>query len=160
MRSKMLLIGLVALASTAAHAAAPASCAMRLTVELTPDVPNPRDAGFLSSLLSERVDYRLNWVRRDSASEIVLELTGPGPAEECRDVVQTMRNDGRVLSIHTDGDDLQAVAVTTNSAPPKLRFARNGLGSLYWAAQHPAQAWKIVAPINLSLQSRSDYDEE
>jgi len=34
--------------------ASPAVCNMRLSVELTPDVPNPVDLGFLSSLLSNQ----------------------------------------------------------------------------------------------------------
>ena len=42
-----------------ASAAAPAPCQVRLTVELTPDVPEPADAGFLGSLLSNQVNYRL-----------------------------------------------------------------------------------------------------
>jgi hypothetical protein len=39
----------VAQADSTAQAAPVAPCDMRLRVELTPDVPDPRDAGFLSS---------------------------------------------------------------------------------------------------------------
>jgi len=52
---------------------------MQLTVELTPDVPDPQDAGFLSSLLSNQVNYRLTMLRERDGSVIVLELTGPAP---------------------------------------------------------------------------------
>jgi hypothetical protein len=76
----------------------PAACDMRLNVGLTPDVPNPRDEGFLSSLLSNNPAYRLTFLRQGPGA-VVLDLTGPGPAYSCRRVVETMRRDGRVLSI-------------------------------------------------------------
>ncbi|MGO9852761.1 MAG: hypothetical protein ACLPTM_14250 [Steroidobacteraceae bacterium] len=72
---------------------------MRLTVELTPDVPNADDAGFLSSLLSNHPEYRLDLLRLDDPSLIELELAGPGPEYLCQSVIETMRKDARVLSI-------------------------------------------------------------
>jgi len=81
-------------------AASAAACHMRLSVELTPDVPNPLDAGFLSSLLSNQASYRLTLLGRRPGSVIVIELTGPGPDYLCQNVVEEMRKDGRVLSIH------------------------------------------------------------
>jgi len=83
-------------------AASPAVCNMRLSVELTPDVPNPLDSGFLSSLLSNQPSYRLTLRGSRSGSVIVLELAGPGPEYRCQNVVEAMRKDGRVLSIHLD----------------------------------------------------------
>jgi hypothetical protein len=83
-------------------AASPAVCSMRLSVELTPDVPNPLDAGFLSSLLSNQASYWLTLRSWDPGSVMVIELTGPGPEYRCRNVVDAMRKDGRVLSIHVD----------------------------------------------------------
>jgi len=83
-------------------AAAPPVCEKRLSVELTPDVPNPLDPGFLSSLLSNQVSYRLTLLGRRPGSVIVVELTGPGPEYLCQNVVETMRKDGRVLAIHRD----------------------------------------------------------
>lgn len=83
-------------------AASPAACDMRLSVELTPDVPNPLDSGFLGSLLSNQVSYRLTLRQQRTGSVIVLELTGPGPDYRCRNVVEAMRKDGRVLSIQLD----------------------------------------------------------
>jgi hypothetical protein len=83
-------------------AAASPVCDMRLNVELTPDVPDPLDPGFLSSLLSNQASYRVILVGRRPGSVIVIELTGPGPDYLCRDVVDAMRKDGRVLSIRLD----------------------------------------------------------
>lgn len=75
------------------------SCHRRLAVELTPDVPDPRDDAFLSSLLSNEVEYRLTFRGKSDDSNIFLELTGPGPAYRCEEVIRSMRKDGRVLSI-------------------------------------------------------------
>ncbi len=81
-------------------ASAAVPCDVRLTVELTPDVPNPTDAEFLSSLLSNQVDYRLTLRRKRSDTLLVLELTGPGPGDRCRSAIETIRADARVLSVH------------------------------------------------------------
>lgn len=97
-----LLIGIIG--SAQVSAAPPAPCSMRLNVELTPDVPNPRDPGFLSSLLDNHPAYRLTLVRQDDASDIVVELSGPGPQEGCDEVIDTIRKDGRVLSVQPESD--------------------------------------------------------
>jgi hypothetical protein len=91
---------LVALACGADAVAEPATCDMRLNIELTPDVPDPRDNAFISSLLDNEVDYQLTLRREASDSAIVLELTGPGPAYRCQQVVDVIRRDSRVLSVH------------------------------------------------------------
>jgi hypothetical protein len=69
---------------------------------LTPDVPNPIDAGFLGSLLSNQVNYRLNVRRERSDSLLVLDLTGPGPGYRCHNAIEAIRRDGRVLSVHVN----------------------------------------------------------
>jgi hypothetical protein len=89
-----------AAASNPASASAPRPCDLRLTVALTPDVPNPRDPGFLSSLLSNHPSYQLILLQQRDSSVIGVELTGPGPESGCSDVVETMRRDGRVLSVN------------------------------------------------------------
>ena len=98
--------GAVVLASVlvfgTASAASPAPCHVRLTVELTPDVPKPTDAGFLGSLLSNRVNYLLSVQRQRSDSLLVLDLTGPGPDYRCRNAIEAIRRDGRVLSVHVN----------------------------------------------------------
>jgi hypothetical protein len=81
-----------------AAAAPPAPCDKYLTVELTPDVPNPRDLAFLSSLLTVP-GYQLVW-RQQNDTTVELELTGPGPDDQCRAVIEAMRKDGRIQSIH------------------------------------------------------------
>lgn len=93
------LIVMALLGSNVAEAAPPAACDMGLSVELTPDVPNPGDVGFLSSLLGDQTGYRLTLRRQRDGSVIVLELTGPGPDYLCRNVIEAMRKDGRVLSV-------------------------------------------------------------
>jgi hypothetical protein len=97
-----LLIAAAALASGLADPAAAAVCDRRLTVELTPDVPDPRDTGFLSSLLSNEVDYQLVFRGWTDDTNIVLELIGPGPAYRCQEAIQTMRRDARVVSLHVN----------------------------------------------------------
>jgi hypothetical protein len=176
-------------------AASPAVCNMRLSIELTPDVPDPLDSGFLSSLLNNQVSYRLTWLGRQPGSVIVTELAGPGPEYRCQNVVEAMRKDGRVLSIHLDQDtargsldlrppelrsldvvDLQQIdtssdsedaeAVTITAAPlvleekPDAQPSLGGLASLYWAARHPTQAWRVFLPMQLEGYDLSPENPE
>jgi hypothetical protein len=109
MRTYRVILGTVMLAtvlgSSTAVAMAPASCTQLLTVELTPDVPNPHDSEFVSSLLGNSVSSHLTLRgEQRSSSAIVVELTGPGPDQSCRNVVDAMRNDGRVLSVHVQDE--------------------------------------------------------
>ena len=138
-------------ASSTAHAASPAPCAMQLSVELTPDVPDSRDPGFLSSLLSNHPDYRLTLQQQDDGSVIVLDLAGPGPDYRCQNVIDTMRRDARVLSVRVNSDDTQSVSVVTAPVPPEdeshVHLSRIGIGSLSWAVHNPAQAWRVVFPV-------------
>jgi hypothetical protein len=154
---------LAALASTSATAAAaPASCDMLLTVELWPDVPDASDAGFLSSLLSNHVSYRLTLRQQRTRTAVVLDLTGPGPDYRCENVVEAMRKDGRVLSVHVyqenpyrtgleNADEMRGVAVVAaplySEETPPAHLSGSGFGSLYWAAQHADQAWRVLFPI-------------
>ena len=80
-------------------ATAPPSCSMTLDVELTPDVPNVRDGGFVSSLLGDHPGYRLVLRSVIDDSHLILQLSGPGTQDACEDVVESMRDDSRVLSI-------------------------------------------------------------
>ena len=74
-------------------------CAARLTVEVSPSVPQAADDGFLSSLLNNHLTYRLDLVRQDTSSVLEAELTGPGPEYRCEQVIEAMRKDARVQSI-------------------------------------------------------------
>lgn len=79
-------------------------CDVRLTIELDPDVPSVSNDGFLSSLLNRHMNYRLTLLRRDDQdpSLVEVELTGPGPEYRCQNVIETMRRDARVQSIHIE----------------------------------------------------------
>jgi hypothetical protein len=98
----ILALEVLALTAVSSTVAVPAgTCDLRLNVGLTPDVPNPRDEGFLSSLLSNHAGYRLIFLHQEPDS-VVLDLTGPGPAYSCRNVIETMRHDARVLSVDVE----------------------------------------------------------
>ena len=75
------------------------TCSLRLSVEVTPDVPDPTDAGFVSSLLGNHPGYQLYFLGKVDDTHVNLQLQGPGPGERCREIVDSMRNDGRVASI-------------------------------------------------------------
>jgi hypothetical protein len=96
----VLLLSLIGMSAAAAQT--PPLCHVKLTVELTPDVPDARNVGFLSSLLSNRVGYLLTLRREHSDSVIVVDLTGPGPDYRCQNAVGAIRRDGRVLSVRVD----------------------------------------------------------
>lgn len=113
-------------ADSTLQAAPVAPCAMQLRVELTPDVPNPRDAGFVSSLLGNHPEYRLTLEPEDleNASLIALALEGPGPETACGEVVNSMRRDARVVSVAVLRDAASA-ALPVSTAPP-IAGARGG----------------------------------
>jgi hypothetical protein len=79
-----------------------AVCAARLTVEVSPSVPKSADVGFQSSLLNNHFTYRLDLLRQDTSSVLEVELTGPGPDYRCQKVIEAMRKDARVQSIHVE----------------------------------------------------------
>jgi hypothetical protein len=91
------ILAVTTLAAADALADVPQTCNRHLSVELTPDVPNPRDLAFLSSLLTQP-GFQLAW-RGQNGSVIELELTGPGPDDQCSAVVEAMGKDARVQSI-------------------------------------------------------------
>jgi hypothetical protein len=80
-------------------AAGPATCIVRLPVELTPEVPNPSGRGFISSLLGNHVADRLTLMRQIDDTSIDAKLDGPGTGESCEEVVENMRGDGRAAVI-------------------------------------------------------------
>lgn len=90
-------LALAVLAAGGATADAPSTCSRHFSVELTPDVPNPRDLAFLSSLLTQP-GFQRAW-RGQDGSVNELELTGPGPDDQCRAAIRAMRKDTRVQSI-------------------------------------------------------------
>jgi hypothetical protein len=50
-----------------------------------------------------------------------------------------------------DSDDTESVAIVTTPLPSEEKSPTHlsvaGLGSLYWAARQPAQAWRVLLPI-------------
>lgn len=82
-------------------AASVAPCEVRLRVKLTQGVPDPIDAGSLRTLLRDHSDYRLTVQRQipEDPSVVALVLTGPGPTAGCREVINSMRKDVRVVSV-------------------------------------------------------------
>jgi hypothetical protein len=142
---------LAVFASHGTPAAPETDCEARLTVELTPDVPDARDGGFLSSLLNNHPDYRLSLLSEIDPSVIELDLAGPGPDDLCQDVIDAMRKDGRVLSIRVDSLEARESLVATprpaEEEPQRVQLSSTGIGSLYWALRHPGDAWKIVLPV-------------
>ena len=140
----MLILG----AASATVQAAPVTlCDVHLRVELSPDVPNPLDAAFLSSLLGNHAGYRLTveWQDPDSPALFILDLTGPGPEAGCREVVDSMREDPRVASI-----DLQQEATTPAPRLQPMGSVRPG----------PDGDW-VLEPLNgvsYAQQARDRYE--
>lgn len=92
------LAGLMWVIGGSSAPAAPAPlCEMKLSVDLTPDVPNAQDPGFLSSL-ANNPSYRLIWVR-STDMRVILKLVGPGPRYRCENEVKRIERDGRVLRV-------------------------------------------------------------
>src|SRR6185295_611274 len=125
-------------------------CDMRLQVELSHDVPNPSDAEFLSSLLSNHRDYRLTLQRQnpESAFPVTLDLTGPGPEAGCREVVDSLRRDARVVSIEVQPDASTTEPAVSTVQP--MGTARAG----------PDGDW-ILEPLNgvsYAQQARDRYE--
>jgi hypothetical protein len=77
----------------------PGPCVMHLSLHVTPDVPNPSDGGFLSSLVGNDVAYRLSVEAVIDDTHVNVLLYGPGPAANCQRVLDNMRQDGRVEDI-------------------------------------------------------------
>jgi hypothetical protein len=60
-----------------------------------------------------------------------------------------------------DSDEAQAVAVVASPLTqmrPDTHVSHAGIGSLYWAAHNPAQAWRVLLPVRLSDGSGASAD--
>lgn len=79
------------------------TCRAQLQVWLSPEVDDPRSPGFLSSL-ANTPGYVLTWLgASDADMSVSLELSGPGPSYLCREEVERLRRDARVLDIKVLG---------------------------------------------------------
>jgi hypothetical protein len=74
-------------------------CRLELIVELTPDVPNVRTAGFVSSLLSDQGGFHLYLQHVIDDTHLDMLIMGPGARRDCRQAVDEIRKDARVKSI-------------------------------------------------------------
>ncbi len=67
------------------------------------------------------------------------------------DLSSIRAQDPQLATALSDMDEVQAVAIVTASFPSQMSFGRYvshaGIGALYWAARNPAQAWKVLFPI-------------
>ncbi len=80
-----------------AAAAAPARCDVRLSLHLTPDAADPKDQGFLDSLLADP-QYRLTWIK-GTDTKVWVELTGPAADRRCRDGIRRLSASAFVLNV-------------------------------------------------------------
>jgi hypothetical protein len=74
------------------------ACNVRLALTLTPDVPNPQDAGFLGAMLSNSTGYQLTWIS-GSDTQATVQLTGPGTSAQCDEAVSKLSKDAHVLNV-------------------------------------------------------------
>lgn len=94
-------IGAAGAGTAVAQSARP--CKLKLIVQFSPEVPDPRNSGFLSSL-EGRPGFRLVWKSGSKPNMTqTLELSGPGPESRCMREVERMRNDARVINIQVAG---------------------------------------------------------
>jgi hypothetical protein len=84
-------------AGNAARAAPPASCDVRLAVQLTPDAASTRNHGFLTSLVADP-QYDLRWIQGDDTIAIV-ELIGPGSDDQCSEGVNRLGRSSHVVTV-------------------------------------------------------------
>jgi hypothetical protein len=85
--------------------ATPDRCHARLVLTLTPDVPNPRDPGFLDALADSPL-YELLWVKGND-TVVTLDLTGPAYDYHCENEIERLRLDGYILDLkvlESDGE--------------------------------------------------------
>ena len=106
-------------ANSTAPAALVATCEMRLRVELTPDVPDPRAARFVGSLVGDHPDYWLTLQGQDldNGSVIALDLTGPGPEARCRQVVNSVRKNAGVVWVEVLPDSPSTTSMESTARP-------------------------------------------
>jgi hypothetical protein len=96
------MVLVAALAASTASATPPPPCELRVTIQLTPDIPNALDKGFLSSLIGNHPSYTFVARSMQDGSILNADLNGPGPDYLCQSVIDAMRKDARVLSIEVN----------------------------------------------------------
>jgi hypothetical protein len=67
------------------------------------------------------------------------------------------------VAISADSDDAVTVAIAAAQLLPEnsgTHLSLTGLGSLYWAAHHPTQAWRVLLPIQPDAGSDASADNQ
>jgi hypothetical protein len=79
------------------RSAVPDRCHARLSLKLTPDIPNPRDPTFLSTLTANPL-YQITWVEGDDTTAVV-DLTGPATDFHCEDEIRRLGRDAHIMDL-------------------------------------------------------------
>jgi hypothetical protein len=78
-------------------------CTLRLNVHVTPDVENPRDPGFLSTLVGNPA-YSLVFISTSDEPDVqVMQLSGPPGT--CSKEVEFMKQNSHIVNIEVVGGD-------------------------------------------------------
>ncbi len=80
-----------------ADSAIPERCHARLLLQLTPDIPNPRDPSFLSALTANPL-YEIVWVEGNDTTATV-DLIGPATDYHCEDEIKRIRRDAHIMDL-------------------------------------------------------------
>jgi hypothetical protein len=97
--------------ATAALAAPPGGCDVRLSVQLTPDAALPKNPGFLSSLVADP-QYELRWIKGTDTAAL-LELLGPPSDDNCSDGINRLARSSHVLDVEVVDPDSTELSPTT-----------------------------------------------
>jgi hypothetical protein len=122
----------------------PAALPSALIPVLTLDFES-REPGFGAAVPNTTIPYEDAASRKASIpTGRTLDLRLPDP----RRVYVPHRQQASML---VDSDEEQAVSIVTAPLLPEERsdihLSLSGIGSLFWAARHPAQAWRVLLPI-------------
>jgi hypothetical protein len=64
-----------------------------------------------------------------------------------RAVSPALADDSAHTPAASDDTETVAIVIAVPEETPDTHLSRLGLGSLYWAAHHPAQAWRVLMPV-------------
>jgi hypothetical protein len=64
-----------------------------------------------------------------------------------RAVSPALADDAAHTPAASDDRETVAIVIAVPEETPDTHLSRLGLGSLYWAAHHPAQAWRVLMPV-------------
>ena len=103
------------------------------------------------SLFGATILFALLGSNNATAATPICDLRGPGPAYECRAMIDKMLNDDRIVSTVSEPQEDSSISVKAPRAVSGdnsgVHISKTGLGALYQALSHPSGAWKIVLPV-------------